>query len=354
MMAHRWLAAAFALAVATPASGCAGSSEADDGSTSSDVTESKIVIRAGIERQRAAAAKKDASVEDRERAAAHLGNAYALVRLANASYHPDAASVRADVTSLGVPANSIETFVNTCTHAIAYYAKVGDAAVVAFRGTEPNERETVVADLVSFKTLWEGAGLVHAGFLYDFQSLWHAHPECGVDHGLGEYVAARHRTGPNGERIGGELYLTGHSLGAALATLALAQTYADVCGPIPVCMATPKIPVSALYTFGSPKVGETVFAVTLGELTRGRTEIFRFVHKDDAVTMLPRNLNPLEFAVYRPVGTVLNEDAFTVWYDDKDMSIAEAVLHVAWNPDDHMPNTYPPGIAAQAKKRGEL
>jgi triacylglycerol lipase len=63
-----------------------------------------------------------------------------------------------------------------------------------------------------------------------------------------------------------ELYITGHSLGGALATLALAE-----------------LGRGQLYTFGSPRVGDPTFSKTFKELYRS----YRFVNNNDVVPRVP-------------------------------------------------------------------
>lgn len=97
--------------------------------------------------------------------------------------------------------------------------------IVAFRGTELEDPTDVFVDLRLAKGFWEGAGKVHEGFR-------DALPDLAA---LGGEV-------PSDARV---LY-TGHSLGAALATLAAAlhrPTY--------------------LYTFGSPRVGDAEFVASI-------------------------------------------------------------------------------------------
>ncbi len=73
---------------------------------------------------------------------------------------------------------------------------------------------------------------------------------------------------------GKRLYVTGHSLGAALATLAVPD----------ICSATSfKSPV--VYTFASPRVGDRQFADQYNQLCRGRS--FRVANTSDLVVSLP-------------------------------------------------------------------
>ena len=64
------------------------------------------------------------------------------------------------------------------------------------------------------------------------------------------------------------IWLTGHSLGGALATLAAAHLGPDT--------------IQGLYTFGCPRVGDSAFASTLPTQS-----YIRFVHRDDWVPTVP-------------------------------------------------------------------
>src|SRR5207248_1383780 len=71
-------------------------------------------------------------------------------------------------------------------------------------------------------------------------------------------------------RTQNEIFFTGHSLGAALATLAISRFAGGN---------------ASLYTFGSPRCGNLTFAQRLGEhATLGE---FRFVDHCDLVTRVP-------------------------------------------------------------------
>jgi len=69
------------------------------------------------------------------------------------------------------------------------------------------------------------------------------------------------------------LWVTGHSLGAALATLSVAR------------LREKDQMVHGLYTFGSPRVGDRQFEEEYNSDFRSKT--FRFVNKNDAVTRVP-------------------------------------------------------------------
>ena len=134
----------------------------------------------------------------------------------------------------------------------AFLARHADAdaakalAVVSFRGTDAADPTDLGDNADLLFTPWAGGGKVHAGFaraLGDVQ----------------ENLLAALRP------VAGRVLFTGHSLGAALATL-LAGVW------------TP----AALYTIGSPRVGDADFVKTLKAI-----ESHRFVDCCDIVTTLP-------------------------------------------------------------------
>ena len=70
------------------------------------------------------------------------------------------------------------------------------------------------------------------------------------------------------------IWITGHSLGGALAELCAAQA-----------LFVSKIPVQGVYTFGQPRVGSNDFAAAVNaKLGSG---IFRFVNDRDIVARVP-------------------------------------------------------------------
>jgi len=68
------------------------------------------------------------------------------------------------------------------------------------------------------------------------------------------------------------VYITGHSLGGAIATLAAADLYS----------VTPDL---TLYTFGSPRVGDLAFATYFDKVV---PDTFRLVHNADLVPHIPQ------------------------------------------------------------------
>ena len=97
--------------------------------------------------------------------------------------------------------------------------------VVSFRGTAG--LRDILTDAMAWRVRWAPGGKVHAGFSSALRKIW---PRLVLS---------------LGEREGRLLY-TGHSLGGALATLAATL-----------------VPPDALYTFGSPRVGDAAFVALL-------------------------------------------------------------------------------------------
>lgn len=137
--------------------------------------------------------------------------------------------------------------------------------LIAFRGTEPEKIEDSLTNAAVAKRP-EPFGQVHTGFQMALNEVWE-----------------RVQTAAGGEK---PLWLTGHSLGAALATLATARL-----------RLVDDRPVAGLYTFGSPRVGDAAFAAALdGDLG---PSIFRFANHMDVVTRVP----PRRMG-YKHVGTL--------------------------------------------------
>ncbi|KAJ7141991.1 Alpha/Beta hydrolase protein [Mycena filopes] len=148
--------------------------------------------------------------------------------------------------------------------------------VLTFRGTlTPAD---VLTDLIAFMVPLNSfpAVSVHKGFLTSFKS---------VASEILTAVAVELQKYPTYTII-----VTGHSLGGALASLAAPTLKA-------------KLPSAnlKLYTFGQPRVGNAEFAA-LVEKVVGVDNIFRVVHTNDGVPMVPR-LGNLRAGRYRHFAT---------------------------------------------------
>jgi hypothetical protein len=133
------------------------------------------------------------------------------------------------------------------SQAFAMWNPQDGIALVAFRGTQQDLTD-FASDLNFSKHGWDPGGWVHDGFLLALNRIWG-----DIDKWLkGREVKRR--------------FFTGHSLGAALATLAASLQPKD----------------TRLITIGSPRVGNADFVRTLAEV-----QTTRYVDCCDIVTRLP-------------------------------------------------------------------
>ena len=147
----------------------------------------------------------------------------------------------------------VKTFNSLETDTQAFLVKNDEYAVLAFRGTEISKRQDVKTDVGAAKiSLLEGR--VHSGFIRAYESVAKDVEESIL--GLEEIP----------------IYITGHSLGAALATVAAQRLEHK-----------PKVRnrIAACYTFGSPRVGNNQYEKDF------KSPIYRMVNTTDIVTVVP-------------------------------------------------------------------
>ena len=176
-------------------------------------------------------------------------NAGFLARLSLAAYGEDAAFDWLAARGFHVTAADAPQ-----TDTRALIASDGVDCVAAFRGTQDLRNWLTDLDCAFGELRIDGSNLrVHAGFKKALASVWE------------EFNVELDRVGRS-ERF----WLTGHSLGGALAMLCAR------CGPAPV---------AGVYTFGQPRAGSGGFAAGYDALLRDRT--FRIVHAADIVPRVP-------------------------------------------------------------------
>jgi triacylglycerol lipase len=135
-----------------------------------------------------------------------------------------------------------------------------DEFVIAFRGTEPDEFSDIKADLNAWPDRGESGGWVHNGFQEEVNKLWNQ-----------IQFLLRHE-------VGRDFFITGHSLGGAMATIAASRL---------------KDSVEALYTYGSPRAGTRSFVKSFN------VPHYRHVNNNDIVPSVP-----FAFLGYRHHGTL--------------------------------------------------
>lgn len=146
----------------------------------------------------------------------------------------------------------IDTFNSDKTGTQAFLTSNGDFAILAFRGTEKNWRD-VQTDILA-RRVKTSSGKIHAGFRQAYDSVA---PQ--IEKSL--------------KRVEGlPIYITGHSLGGALATVATESLESN---------PRFEFQVAACYTFGSPRVGSADYDPNI------KSSFFRIVNTADIVTVVP-------------------------------------------------------------------
>lgn len=145
-----------------------------------------------------------------------------------------------------------------------FIAQNKQIVLIAFRGTEPRQRIDWLSDIQLLHETWgHPVGKVHKGFYEALRAVWE-HPHEGRDILPGRLLQRGERT----------VWITGHSLGGALAELCAAQAF-----------FVTHVPVQGVYTFGQPRVGDETFARTVHDAIGLR--VFRFVNDKDIVPRVP-------------------------------------------------------------------
>jgi len=211
-------------------------------------------------------------------------------------------------------------FVDAATYAFGTIHGGDGTTLIVFRGTQPDEIRHLATNLQAQQIDWpESGGRVHAGF---------AKATRGMLPLLLDWLAGEGK--PRSRLI-----LAGHSLGAALATLA-----ASVLKP------------EMLVTLGSPRVGDAEFVSTLAH-----TNVVRLVDGCDVVTQLPPALSFYAHAgavtyITCITGECVDDPAPTMIEADRIEGRARYASEHAWKPGsvllrelaDHAPINYARGF----------
>lgn len=182
-------------------------------------------------------------------------NAWFLANASHLAYH-DRAATEETLRDVGC---ELVDFFDSGRSTQGFLARGDGFAILAFRGTEPDDFRDLLRDVDTRPAVFPGTeARVHAGFLEALDEVW---PTVAARLGAVDDVP---------------VWYTGHSLGAALATLAAAR-----------------IPPAGVATFGSPRVGDPAFGERVADV-----RIVRVVLCSDVVTTLPPLVLP-----FRHVGT---------------------------------------------------
>ena len=141
----------------------------------------------------------------------------------------------------------------------AYFLWNANDVVVVCRGTQPDKFEDIVADIrMKLIPSSTGRGRIHTGFKASVDHIWEDLNRLFL------VSSAKHTK---------RVWITGHSLGAAMASIITIR-----------CHRHSQLPAPVLYTYGSPRVGNRAYVKSLRELN---IEHHRWVNNADIVTRNP-------------------------------------------------------------------
>ncbi|KYF83459.1 hypothetical protein BE17_10665 [Sorangium cellulosum] len=190
----------------------------------------------------------------------------------------------------------------------AYFAQSRDGrlAILCFRGTRPVSLITWLMSTNVRTAAFRWGGFVHGGFYRATSALWprlklylgaamrgksicrtllEVRPPKSCSPRRSADRAARRRRGERSEPDEAPrstlkaLYITGHSLGGALAVLTAARIYTN--GDVEELRSV----LRGVYTFGQPMVGDRTFARAVGR--KFERKLFRHIYRNDIVPRLP-------------------------------------------------------------------
>ena len=158
----------------------------------------------------------------------------------------------------------------------AFLAVDSDKAILCFRGTEPSDVKDLLDDVKIFNPTSYKSATVHRGFLDATLSLME---------NKGEGIASELKKLSNHK-----LYVTGHSLGAAMAVIAGMSNKFD-----------------KVVTFGEPRVGGNINL--LGD--NGHENHIRFVNgKDIVTTAIPETSSYIHYGIEKLIPVVEDHEFF--------------------------------------------
>ncbi len=183
------------------------------------------------------------------RAAYSDRTAWLLAEMSRLSYE-EPEVIRESLSAIGF--EMVKFFNKTCTQAFLARRESDKMAVLAFRGTQCELKEVydIIHDLWATLTEASAGGAVHSGFLNAFNA---------VKDDVKKEIEKLHDH---------SLYITGHSLGGALAALAVREFENNGF-------------LAAGYSFGAPQVGTKDLDID------ARTPVYRIVNMGDIVPALP-------------------------------------------------------------------
>jgi triacylglycerol lipase len=203
-------------------------------------------------------------------------NALLLAKLCNIAYLDETPAQTATV-QLGLTNFQWIHLIGAFGDCDGFVASGNDFAVLAFRGTKDAKSwmDDLEATPVPYPWLFKGGpevGQIHAGFGHALCDAW---PQ--IRDAINKIAPVTPANAPANSNPAPTLWITGHSLGGALAVLAGAA--------LSIWSEAPIRSVNGIYTFGQPRVGLYSFCGNYDHVLSSKT--FRFVNNKDLVPRVP-------------------------------------------------------------------
>lgn len=210
----------------------------------------------------------------------NVGNAYMLANCASLAYDEDKDKTKNTLMEkFGM--QWVQFFRIEETEAFIMYNDL--AFILAFRGTS-SPMDALTDIKIKFVEGPNGKGKIHEGFKTGLDKIWNE-----VWNTMGR---------KRGKRT---LWITGHSLGGALALTAAARLAFEK-----------NKKVDGLYTFGQPRVGDPVFTDACHN--KFGNNYFRFVHNNDIVPRIPLRIMGFEHTgIFKYINSVSQLDNSLTW-----------------------------------------
>jgi hypothetical protein len=277
--------------------------------------------------------------------------AYVLTLAASWAY-ADVDTVADAMGRLGLPHCRQVTMANDAmlvqANAFFLQSEDGRQGILCFRGTEPRNVIAWLGDASVHVEPVPGMGRVHGGFYRNVIFIWHR-IEAAIDEALAGSPARNGGQSEGRLRPLEDLYICGHSLGAAMAVVAAAKIFDSD------RYREWKKRVRGIYTYGQPIVGDAEFAAICDK--RFGKMLFRHVYNHDLVPHLPpsstgrfvhfgREYRGSDYG-WQPIATpslqarsiaVSTSIALLAWLFRQ--LHAFAGLRLPFSIDDHSPNNY--------------
>jgi len=186
-----------------------------------------------------------------------------LAHCAQAIYKPDSECTEAINKIDREIAKNIRYFNSRQTGTEGFISGDDEKIIIAFRGT--SDRQDWLTDAASIQKSWSSItniGKVHSGFFASLNSVW----SVVIEH--------LEQLQTNEQPV----WITGHSLGGALAALAYAT----------LRLQEPRYELAGAYTFGQPRIGNDILCKEFDADSKHR--FFRVVNNNDIVPRVPSKI----------------------------------------------------------------